>query len=141
MKKKYVRILVIALLLIGVAAVYAYSEYNRGHKDVSGQKADVTIAATDLFSEFSADENAANGKYLDKTIAVSGVVKSVDKDESGLHTIQLESGDMMGNVSCQMDERHNEKAAAIKAGETIAVKGTCTGILMDVVLIRCAIDK
>lgn len=141
MKKKYVRILIVILLLGGAALFYGLKEYNRGHKDASKHDADFAISATELFQKFSTDENAANGMYLDKTIEISGIVKSVDKDETGNYTIQLESGDMMSSVSCQMDTRHNADAEKVKAGETVKIKGTCTGILMDVILIRCVLSN
>ncbi|MBC8047173.1 MAG: hypothetical protein H7Y00_10285 [Fimbriimonadaceae bacterium] len=140
--KKYLKIILpILLVVIGIVAWYGYSEYNRGHEDVSKQKADITINAPDLTKAFSEDEDAANALYLDKAIAVSGTIKSVDKDESGNYTIQLAGESELSNVSCQMDERHNNEAANLHTGEKITVKGTCTGVLMDVVLIRCAVDK
>ncbi len=141
MKKNW-KIILLAVVLIGAVAVYfGLKEYNRGAKDVTDSEADVVIQAVDLSTAFSDDETKANGMYLDKSIAVSGVVKSVDVDESGAYTIMLAGSSELSNVSCQLDARHNDDAKGITEGTNITVKGFCTGVLMDVVLIRCAVDK
>ena len=80
-------------------------------------------------------------ELTDNLIAVSGVVKGIEKDEKGAYTIILNGDSELSTVTCQMDERHNDEAKDVKEGSTITVKGYCTGVLMDVVLIRCAVDK
>lgn len=141
MKKNW-KIILLVIVVIGAVAVYfGMKEYNREAKDVSDTEADVIIQAVDLTKAFGDDENAANAMYLDKAVAVSGVVKSIEKDEKGAYTIMLGGDSELSNVSCQMDERHNDEAKSVTEGSTITVKGFCTGVLMDVVLIRCAVDK
>lgn len=139
--KKRTKIILLAVLVVGaIAAFYGYSEYTRGHKDLSNEKADVTLTAQELMSAFETDEAAANTKYLDKAISVTGTVKAIDKNEAGGYSVQLIGSDM-GNVSCEMDERHNADAEKLHTGDNVTMKGTCTGMLMDVILIRCVIDK
>jgi len=141
MKKNW-KIILLAVILIGVVAFYfVRKEYNRGPKDVTQAEADVVIKAVDLTTAFSDDETKANGMYLDKAIAVSGVVKSVNVDESGAYTIMLAGSSELSNVSCLLDERHNDDAKSVKVGTNITVKGFCTGVLSDVELNRCAVDK
>lgn len=140
--KKYWKIILLAVVVIGIIVVYfGMKEYNRGAADVSDAKTDVVIKAEDLTKAFGEDETKANGLYLDKAIAVSGVVKGIEKDEKGAYTIILSGDSELSSVTCQMDERHNEEAKDVQEGSTITVKGYCTGVLMDVVLIRCAVDK
>ena len=140
--KKKVKIIIVLILVIGTAsAIYAYKEYNRGQKDLSKEKADLVVNATDLYKAFSDDETNANTIYLDKVVAVKGKVISGDKDAEGNYTVQLDAGSDMGVISCQMDPKYNADAAKLQAGNMVTLKGTCTGILMDVVLIRCVLEK
>lgn len=135
------KILLLALLLALAGGYYGYSEYNRKPIDLSTQKADISIAASDLIQAFSTDETKANEKFLDKNIAVTGNIKSIEKDEQGTVTILLGNDTDMNNVSCQLDERHAATAASLKQGDLVNIKGVCTGSLIDVVLVRCAIEK
>jgi len=140
--RKYLKIIIPVFIIVAAVGIYyGLSEYNRKPKDNAKQDADITISAQDLFAAYSSDETKANSMYLDKVIGVSGSVTSVEKDDAGLYTIHLESGDPMSSVSCQMDERHSKDAETVKEGDAMKIKGTCTGMLMDVVLIRCAIDN
>lgn len=140
--KKYWKVILLVVVIIGGTVLYfGMKEYNRGAADVSDADADVVIKSEELTKIFGEDETKANGLYLDKVIAVSGVVKGVEKDEKGAYTIILSGDSELSSVTCQMDERHNEEAKDVAEGSTITVKGYCTGVLMDVVLIRCAVDK
>ena len=100
-------------------------------------KADVAISAPDLFAEFSADEATANTSYLDKVIQVEGTVKEVSQSADGLTKVTLESGDDMFGVICQLDQLSEHKRTDFQTGESVTFKGKCTGMLMDVVLVRC----
>jgi hypothetical protein len=134
MMKKWLILLIMAVLLAGAAGFYMY---NKPHRDIAAESADFVIDASALLKEFETDENAANQKYLDKIIAVKGKVSAIETTSEGMVNIALETGNEMAAVSCSMLPSENKKAAEIKAGDNITVKGLCTGILMDVVLTKC----
>jgi putative nucleic acid binding protein len=138
MKKKYIWLTLIVIVLVGAA--YGIREYTRGNEDLSGATADVSTTATDLVTDFSHDEKAANARYLNKVLRVTGRVKDIKKDSLGSYSIELESGSELSVVSCLLDKRHNDDATKIERGDNIAITGICTGVLMDVVLVRCAIE-
>lgn len=100
-------------------------------------KADATFAAEELYSAFDANETQANADYLDKVIQVTGKVRSSSRNEDGHVKVTLESGDAMFGVICELDEHSEHVRTEFEPGETITVKGLCTGKLMDVVLVRC----
>ena len=58
-------------------------------------------------------------------------------DEEGRTSITLESGSEMFGVICQLDNLTKHARTNFKEGEEIKLKGICTGVLMDVVLVRC----
>ncbi len=132
--KKYLKYLLI-LPIVGLAV--AYYMYNKPHEQMAGAKATYELSANELFSEFEGDEAAANEKYLDEVIEVEGTVKAVSQDEDGTVSITLSTdGDMFG-VICQLDNLSTPKRTEFEVGEKVAFKGICTGMLMDVVLVRC----
>ncbi len=141
MKKNWKIILLVIVIIGAIVFYFGMKEYNRAAVDVTEEKADVSIQATELTKLFGEDEAKANSMYLDKVIAVSGTVAAVEKDDKGAFTIMLNGESALSNVSCQLDERHNADGATVKEGDKITIKGYCTGMLMDVVLIRCAVDK
>ncbi len=132
--KKY---LIILAILAVAGMVIGYSIYNKPHQNIAKAGSDFQMTATELFDSFEADEAAANKKYLDKIIEVSGTVREVKTGEEGSATVILEAGSMMFGVSCQLDPLTKHKRTDFKEGEAIILKGKCTGILMDVVLVRC----
>jgi hypothetical protein len=138
MKKKYIWISIVALILVG--GVYGLREYTRGNDDLAGASPDITVSAEALMSDFSADETSANAKYLNKVLRVNGSVKDIKQDSLGSYSIELASGSELSVVSCLLDPRHNEDASRVKKGDNVAITGICTGVLMDVVLIRCAVE-
>lgn len=135
------KIVIAGVLIIAVAAIVALYMYNKPHKDIAGSEADVRMDAAVLFDEYAADEKAANAKYLDKVISVSGTVSSVNREDAEEPGLNLNTNDMMGMVTCQFLPDHAYELDNIQEGDRVTVKGQCTGVLMDVVLIRCSIEK
>jgi len=132
--KKYLKYI---LLLVVAGGAFAFYMYNKPHKNISKSKTDVELSASQLFSDFENNEVEANTKYLDKVMEVEGVVKEITKDENGMTSITLEGGSDMFGVICQMDDLSKHKRTDFKEGEKVTFKGICTGVLMDVVLVRC----
>ncbi len=125
--------LVLAVIGLGTG----FYLWNKPHENMNRAKADMAISAPELFSAFSDDEAAANEKYLDKVIEVTGTVASFSTSPEGLMKVTLDSGDEMFGVICQMDELTEHSRREFTPGETVNLKGKCTGMLMDVVLVRC----
>ncbi|HQU60286.1 MAG: hypothetical protein KDD02_22515 [Phaeodactylibacter sp.] len=134
--KKY---LVALVLLVALGAGVGYLIYNKPFQDMNSAKADITLTAAELFTAFESDENAANSKYLDKVVQVSGTVKEVSTGDDGNISITLDSGSDMFGVICQLDNLTEQPRKDFKEGEQLTLKGVCTGMLMDVVLVRCVV--
>lgn len=131
------KIIPLVLLIAIIGGIVGYQMYNKPHEDMRSAKADLEVEATDLFSAYESDEAAANTKFLDKKIVVKGKVMKVETDEAGKVGITLDAGGMLGGVVCKLDELTDHQRTEFAEGETIAFKGICTGMLMDVVLERC----
>ena len=69
-----------------------------------------------------------------------GVIAEKTKDKKGNYNLTLQGPDLAG-IGCEFENKLQNKLATLKEGQTIKVKGICTGILMDVVLVDCVIEN
>jgi hypothetical protein len=131
------KILMLGLLLALIAGAFVYYQYQRAPQGMDSARTDFSVDATELFAAFESDEEAANQQYLDKVIELKGTVKEVNTDDSGRLSLTLEGGDELFGVICQFDPRSPQGPDDFQAGQAVTIKGVCTGMLMDVVLVRC----
>ena len=134
---KKLLVILLALGLIG-AAIGAYLYNKPAAKTVTADAAYV-VNATDLFAEFEQNEEAANQKYLNKVLQVTGTVADIDPADSQGVSVMLATSHPMSGVSCQLADA--SPAKDLKPGDPVQVKGLCTGMLMDVVLTKCSLEK
>ena len=130
---KYIKIL---LLVAAIGAATGFYLYNKPVKSTSARSVELTVKSDELFNEFSSDESSANVKYLDKVVAVNGTVTNIEQ-EDGMQVITLNTASDMFGVICKMEPSENNNS--VKTGDVITVKGICTGMLMDVVMVRCVV--
>jgi hypothetical protein len=157
--KKWKIILISFLGILGISGLIIAYLLNKEPDLPTNLPAEITITAKSLNASFSENETASNKKYNDKIISVTGIVKEVLKDEKNT-TITLDAEDGMNTVSCSffscsesdkktfgkncvLADQENEKAASLKIGQSVKIKGKCTGYLMlsGVVLNLCCFDN
>ena len=131
MKKiiQYILAIIIVVAIGGYYYVFIYAKNH--HRNVQTETA-ITILADSLSSQFQSDEKKANSLYLNKAIIVMGTVLSVEKNQQGQVMIMLGNASSFSNVSVTMVA--NTTAPIITVGQTITIKGVCTGALSDVVI-------
>lgn len=131
-------ILFIFLIIAIIGGVIVLKIANKSHLDVSSTLPKISISATKLIDEFLLDETKANKNYLDKLIAVNGTISSIKiKEEKGI--ISLKTEDDFGSILCHLSEEATKNMSHLTNGQSIQIKGICTGFLMDVILVRCEI--
>lgn len=133
MKKQ---ILLIGLVIAGALGIIAYSQYNKKVESVEKMEIEVEITAEDLLNNYDENEANSNTMYLDKVILVTGKVADVKIDENK-KSIFLETGNDLSNIICQLEDSTQDLPSI---GETVKIKGICTGFLMDVVIVRAIIQ-
>ncbi|WP_299045770.1 hypothetical protein [uncultured Polaribacter sp.] len=128
-----------SILIVAILGIYiAYKMYNKPHVDVADTTSDIITTASQIMTDFTSDENKANIKYLEKIIEVSGVIIDTNiENEKGIVT--LKTNDDFGSVLCHLSETATQKIETLKQGQTITIKGICTGYLMDVILVKSEI--
>ena len=126
--------IIIAIALIAAIAfgVYYYVfVYSSQHRRQVQSETGIVITSDSLVAKYQADENLANSLYLNKAVVVTGNLLSIDKNQEGKTTLVLGRSDSFSNVSITMS---SNLPIAQKVGESITIKGLCTGALSDVVI-------
>ena len=132
-----------------IGGVYAWSEFNRKHEDLTNVSADHEVQAAELIKEFVNNDSVANQKYTGKVVAVEGIIEDIQKDEQGYYTIVLGEPSEMSSVRCSIDTSHNRDVTSLQKGNRVTVKGSFTGykaddtglLGSDVEMNRCVVQK
>ena len=129
MTKLIYAIAVVAITALGgYYYVFVYSKTH--HRNVQSEKG-IVIQADSLSAAYQADEKNANALYLNKAVEISGTIVSIDKNQEGKITLIIGSADSFSNVSVTLI---SITPITQKIGETITIKGVCTGALSDVIV-------
>ena len=136
MKKKTIRVAgLLCLVCVVAGGIVGYRMYNKPHRSAASETA-VELTAQRLAADYEKDEAVANKKYLDKAVQVSGTVSEISFNQQNKPVIVLMGANMSG-VQCTLQE----DAKSVRKGDSITIKGFCTGYLTDVILDRCILDS
>ena len=125
-------IIVIALIAAIAFSVYYYVfVYSSQHRRQVQSEIGIAITSDSLVAKYQADEKLANSLYLNKAVVVTGNLLSIDKNQEGKTTLVIGRTDSFSNVSVTMS---SDASITQKVGESITIKGLCTGTLSDVVI-------
>ncbi len=124
----FFRLLPLAILLL----IFGCS----GDTKPADRTTDFSVQAGSLYQAFSGNETASNEKYVGKVVEVVGTLKGFSVDAEETLTLALETNDI-GAIHCNFPKKDAPAVTKMKAGETIKVKGICSGFLLDVMLDDC----
>jgi len=131
------------IIVIAFIAAIAFSAYyyifiysSQNHRQVQSETG-IVITSDSLVAKYQADEKLANSLYLNKAVVVTGVLLSIDKNQEGKTTLVLGHIDSFTNVSVTMT---SNTPINQKVGESITIKGLCTGALSDVVVTEGVVE-
>jgi hypothetical protein len=126
----------IGILLVGIAAYMIFRIYNKPHRDPINENS-ISISSVSLFDSFEINETEANLLYLDKVVELSGKIAEITVNQDQMPVIVLETANAFYGVRCTMAD----KVINARTGESIIVKGICTGYLSDVIITNASIIK
>jgi hypothetical protein len=136
--KTYVKITLFFVSFIALSAILAaLYMYNLKHTDMAKAKPDFVITASLLQKEFEDDETAASTKYINKILEVTGMIASVKPAGNNVLSISLVTGSDLSSVICTFPAIAD--TSKFSTGDEIALRGECSGFLMDVLLNNCAV--
>jgi hypothetical protein len=128
-------VLLLVIVIIGVALYY----YNLKPKDLREEKPDFFLSATELQQAFDLNEADATTKYVNKVVEVTGEILSAKPGEKGSYNIALKTGNESSMVNCNFPVLSDPEAFHV--GDSITLRGVCSGYLMDVLLNNCVAVK
>ena len=135
--KTYVKVVLFFVFFIVVSAILAALYfYNLKHTDMSKAHPDFVITATALLKEFEDNETSASAKYVNKILEVDGIIGSINTAKDNILTISLRTESDLSSVICTFPAIADP--SKFRAGDSITLRGECSGFLMDVLLNNCA---
>lgn len=135
MKKTIVYLLILA---VAIGVYYGWYIYNRKVDSTTALKTDLVIAPEDLFRSYSEDETTAMTKFSGKILELYGVVRSTGNDSLGWNLV-MEAGDDFFGINCAMEAGQEEGMQSVTVGDSLKIKGKCSGFNGDVVLVQCIV--
>ena len=145
---KKLKSIILAVIIITLAfAGGIWYVFTQKFTDTTKEKADYTINAFDLINEFKKNDSLANKKYAEKIITVTGLVTEVEAADT---TINIKMADTTsGSYAIFAFQQQNlTEARAIKEGDKVSIKGSCSGGAYSQILEtefitfkRCALTK
>lgn len=123
--KKRVLLAILALIIIaaGIYIYYATQKFD----DTDKVKADYTVDFPAFIKEFLASDSAANAKYRDKIVVVNGTISAVEPADSVTTNVKFVDTTSGSYVIFAFQEQHAAEAKTLKEGETVSIKGSCSG--------------
>jgi hypothetical protein len=136
---KFLKILLIVITIIAVllAGAYLYIRY-MPDKSIAKQAADFSLSASNLTKEYESNPTGSNYKFIDRVIMVKGIISEITTDQNNSAVFILRDSSSSTGVLCTLIE-NARKVKHYKIGDTVTIKGTCSGMLFEVVLNKCII--
>jgi hypothetical protein len=125
---KFLKILLVLVLLLAVAGYFGYRFVNKTSADLSDKKPEATYTLVDLIEKSS--DTTSLYQFKDKLIAVTGNVKKISKEANRV-TLELGDSTTVSSVICQIDDRHVTDFSDLKENTNVSVKGLLRSVDMD----------
>jgi hypothetical protein len=135
---KYRFLWLVGLGIVAIGIIYGAREYNRSLPDTHSLNAAFHFNAGELLQQFEDDETSATKKYGGSVISVEGFIDSV---QTTTGTVFLNGGNSLSSVMCQFDQKNLDEVLELRSKKLVTIKGLCSGYLMDVVMVRCVVEK
>lgn len=130
MVMKKLALIISAILLLAVA-MWMSKDFYRGQSD----KPDYRATAGELLLAFAADEQEATRKYAGKRIEVTGILSAFRKENDRFEIALKDTEERRILANGIWEPGHGVPVT----GDTIVLKGTCSGMLLDVIFDDCII--
>jgi len=146
-RKKLKSIILLVIIVVLAFAGGVLYVFTKKFTDITKEKVNYTITAFDLINEFKNNDSLANKKYAEKIITVTGLVTEVESADT---TVNIKMADTTsGSYAIFAFQQQNlTEAKAIKEGDKVSIKGSCSGGAYSQILEtefitfkRCALTK
>jgi len=115
----------IPIFFCGGLGILGMNEASKREASVDTE-AGTTVTSVDLTKAYADNSGSADTKYKDKVLVVSGIITNVDATSVTLEPGSVENKIVFG-TQCSFSDKHKGDLATLKSGETVKIKGYCTG--------------
>ncbi len=136
----------IFILLLAAAAVIWYL-FTLKHDDTATVKAAFNVEAKAFIKEFETDLGASNQKYSEQIVTVNGTVAEIEMADTTANIKMIDSTNG-AYIIFAFQKQHLAEAKAMKAGEQVSIKGSCSNGAYSAILEtnyitfkRCVLNK
>lgn len=145
--KRYKKWLIALLVLFMAVVAVIWYLFNLKYDDTATVKPDYTVNANDFIKEFRQNMTNANKKYSEKIIVVNGTISQIEAADTtaNIKMIDTTSG---AYIIFAFQQQHLNEAKAMKEGEQVSIKGSCSNGSFSNILEteyitfkRCAVNK
>ena len=121
---KWLLVSLLVLLLAGGGVIWYL--FTMKFSDTSELKPDFTVNARDLISDFQKNDSLSNRKYVEKIVLVRGVVTAIEPADT---TVNIKMADTLSGayIIFAFQQQHLTEAKKLKEGDSVAIKGSCSG--------------
>ena len=147
MMKRYKKWLVSFTVLLLTGVVVIWYLYTLKYDDTATVKTDYTVNAGDFIKEFQKDMATANKKYSEKIIVVNGIVSAIEMADTTAN-IKMSDSTNGAYIIFAFQQQHVNEAKAMKEGEQVSIKGSCSNGAFSSILEteyitfkRCAVNN
>ncbi len=141
------RILIGGFILLLAGAIAVWFIFNEKFTDTKERKAAFTVNAMDFIGEFEKNDCLANIKYAEKIITVNGRVSETEAADTTINIKMIDTA-TDAYIIFAFQQQHLNDAKSLKEGDSISIKGSCSGGSYSEILEtefitfkRCAINK
>lgn len=113
----------LAILVVGVAATYAYLRWNQAPESIVQKETEHRLEANRLLDAFQNQASQAQPLYLNRILEIDGLCQSVENQGDSLFFVYI-GNQNGGSVLCQLEKA---ESSLPQVGATIRCKGVCTG--------------
>jgi hypothetical protein len=133
-KRILLSLLVLAVMAGGIYWYVATEEFS----DTKDRKPAYTVSALDFIGEFQKNDSAANVKYAEKIVTVNGRVSAIEAADTTLNIKFIDA--MTGSYAIfAFQQQYQAEAKTVKVGDSISIKGSCSGGIYSEILDATAI--
>ena len=141
------KILIGAAVIFLIAVIVIWYILTEKFTDTAKMKAEYTVNALDFIREFKQNDSLANKKYTEKIMIVNGRVSEVELADTTVNIKFIDTATGAYAIFA-FQEQHLSEAKKIKEGDTVSIKGSCSGGAYSEILEtefitfkRCALNK
>jgi Cu/Ag efflux protein CusF len=120
------KFLIFALIVIAVGGAIVWYIFTEKFTDTSKRDAAFSLNAMDFIKEYQQNDSAANTKYVEKIITINGRVSEIENADT---TINVKMIDTLTDayIIFAFQAQDAEVTKKIKEGDSVSIKGSCSG--------------